>query len=351
MTDVSNNVPYCITDDGIMVVIRNQPKLVSATNVNYQMLKLALMRDVHDVEQIEDLVDVRKFIAKKSFGAVEVSDTEVRWYGKKINNFTTDRLLEMLRGNYDLTPIGNFLGKVMENPSEVAQNELYLWLESGHQPLTPDGNVLAFKRVRPDYTDIHSGTFNNSVGAVIPRMKREDVDPDRYNTCSYGYHFCSFGYLPYFSSYSGQNDHIIIVEVNPADIVAIPADYSNQKGRATFYRIVGEVSLEDARTVFDNTPVVRVRYDDEDCLVEDDSDKPYMYDNDYEVLDSENHFREDEPSTDTVTTMMFHHKPTGATYFSDKLMASVKNFGLMETSRQINVPKSTLQGWLVKAGY
>lgn len=328
-----HTVPYSITPDAIMVVLGSTPRIVSSTNLNFNALRAALLDpNGHNLTLIEELADVRKFIAKKSFGRVQVSDTEIRYDGVKINNHTTERVLDMLRKGYDLTPVGNFLNKVMQNPSKVAQEELYLWLESGNQPLTPEGNVLAFKRVRPDYTDIHSGKFDNSVGAKIPPMKREDVDPDRDRTCSRGYHFCSYGYLPHFSSYDGQNDHIMIVEVNPANIVAIPNDYANQKGRCTVYDIVGEVSLEDAEHVFDNTPVVRMYMDDED-------------DGDY----VEDCVAEDTASTTDHVTMMFYHAATNRSHLSDDLIDLVDNVGVMEASRQLNVPKSTLQGWLHKS--
>ena len=107
----------------------------------------------------------------------------------------------------------------------------------GELPITEDGHFLAFKNVKIDYKDIHSGTFDNSVGKVC-EMPRYKVDEDKDRTCSSGLHFCSIAYLPSFSDSNGG--HTMIVKINPKDVVAIPADYNNTKGRTCKYEVIGE---------------------------------------------------------------------------------------------------------------
>ena len=76
-------------------------------------------------------------------------------------------------------------------------------------------------------------------------MERNEVDDNRDRTCSTGLHFCSQDYLDHFG---GQR--IMIVKINPADVVSIPSDYNDSKGRATGYEVVGELGVraEDAFT-------------------------------------------------------------------------------------------------------
>jgi hypothetical protein len=57
-------------------------------------------------------------------------------------------------------------------------------------------------------------------------------------TCSKGLHFCALGYLDHFGS---RDEPIMVVLVAPEDVVSIPCDYGNQKGRATGYRVVAEL--------------------------------------------------------------------------------------------------------------
>ena len=109
--------------------------------------------------------------------------------------------------------------------------------------ITEDGHFLAYKRVRNNYTDLHSGRFDNTVGSN-PAMLRNDVDDNRDRTCSRGLHFCAKHYLPSFGA--GTGNRVMVVKVNPADVVSIPSDYNNAKGRTWTYEVVGEVGSDDA---------------------------------------------------------------------------------------------------------
>ena len=168
--------------------------------------------------------------------------------GVNVKGYAVEKLLEFKRLGLDVTPLLNFIAKLNRNPSAVARAEMYLWLEQANMPITPDGDFIAFKRVRPNYRDIHSGQFDNSIGRTVS-MSRFDVDDDRRRTCSVGLHFCSKDYLPHFSS-SGCFDHIMLVKINPADVVSIPEDYDNAKGRTWRYVVVGEISLDDAGLLY-----------------------------------------------------------------------------------------------------
>jgi hypothetical protein len=127
---------------------------------------------------------------------------------------------------------------LMANPSARAVSELYGFLEKGGMPITPDGYFLAYKKVRANYKDCHSGTMDNSVGKVV-QMERNAVNDDKDITCSHGLHFCSRSYLDHFGG-----DRIVIVKINPADVVSIPSDYNDAKGRACRYEVIGELAGE-----------------------------------------------------------------------------------------------------------
>ena len=92
--------------------------------------------------------------------------------------------------------------------------------------------------------DIHSGSFDNSVGRIC-EMPRNRVCDDKDQTCSAGLHFCSISYLPSFSDRDGGKT--MILKINPADVVSIPSDYNNTKGRCCKYIVVAEY-MEDWRS-------------------------------------------------------------------------------------------------------
>lgn len=168
---------------------------------------------------------------------VQIVDGAVTYNGETIHNTLTKRILTFMRDGFPYEPLLKFFGNLMENPSKRAVDELYDFLEAGELPITEDGCFLAYKNVRSNYMDIHSGTFRNQVGDVC-EMPRNRVDEDKERTCSYGLHFCSIQYLPHFSDSDGG--HTMIVKINPKDVVAIPADYNNTKGRCSRYEVVAE---------------------------------------------------------------------------------------------------------------
>jgi hypothetical protein len=140
----------------------------------------------------------------------------------------------------------NFMHNLMKNPSKRSVDELYGFLEKNNLPLTPDGHFLAYKKVRRDFKDIHSGTMDNSPGTIV-EMERNQVDDNKDQTCSTGLHFCGLSYLDHFG---GSDSRVVIVKIDPADVVSIPSDYNGAKGRACRYEVIGEmgVKAEDAFT-------------------------------------------------------------------------------------------------------
>jgi hypothetical protein len=157
----------------------------------------------------------------------------------------TRRIISLIAEGFDVEAWIKFADKVFANPLDFARDELYLWLETNSMPITPDGNIVAYKKVRNDYRDIYSGRFDNSPGRTVTLPGGRDcVDKDRDRTCSTGLHFCSASYLPSFGM--GTGNRVVIVEIDPRDVVSIPSDYNNAKGRCWKYKVVGEVPPEEA---------------------------------------------------------------------------------------------------------
>jgi hypothetical protein len=168
-----------------------------------------------------------------------------------MNNGLATRMIGMLQDEFPIEPMVNFMENLMTNPSKRAVTELYGFLEKNNLPITPDGHFLAYKKVRNDYLDIHSGTMDNSVGKIV-EMERNEVDDNKDQTCSTGLHFCSQEYLPHFGGYESR---VVIVKINPADVVSIPSDYNNAKGRACRYEVIGEVGSNPKDEVEFDKPV------------------------------------------------------------------------------------------------
>jgi hypothetical protein len=212
---------------------------VAQDHLNYKKI-LNKLKD-GDHTDLLDLIDVSKGIAEATNGVISIEDGNVQYNGREIINPLTDRIVKFIQEGLPFEPMVKFLENLMENPSRNSVQELYLFLENNELPITPDGHFMAYKKVRDDYKDIHSGTYDNSVG-VVCSMPRNEVCEDRNRTCSDGLHFCSKEYLPSFGSC--RNNRVMLLKINPADVVSIPSDYNNAKGRTWKYEVIGEVTDE-----------------------------------------------------------------------------------------------------------
>jgi hypothetical protein len=231
-------VHYIISQNSITVLLDGIPKVVDTTHVNYTQVLEAIKRGA-DEEELLNLINISKAIEVYSNGTVEVKDGVVLYKGKELHNYVVDKLFDLMESGFNINPLINFLSNLMENPSYRAVKELYQFLEKGGIPITEDGHFVVYKKVRPNYKDIYTGTIDNSVGAK-PSMPRNMVNENSQVTCSDGLHVCSYSYLKHFGSCSGNR--IMACKVNPRDVVSIPADYNDTKMRVCDYEIIEDVT-------------------------------------------------------------------------------------------------------------
>lgn len=229
--------PYLIQGKNIVVIIDNQPHTVTSTHIGYDKLKQAI-RD-NDWDTVKQVVDPAREILSYGQGHVAIQGSKVFYKEREMAGVLTNRLIEMYQDGFPVEPLILFMENLMQNPSKRAVEELYGFLENGNLPLTPDGHFLAYKKVRADFLDIHSGTMSNAPGTVV-EMERNAVDDDQNRTCSTGLHFCSKEYLNHFG---GHDSRTVILKINPRDVVSIPTDYNNAKGRACRYEVIGELGV------------------------------------------------------------------------------------------------------------
>ena len=230
-----NAFPYLIQGNNIVVVIGNQSHTISKTHITYQKVLDAIK--AQDWNSVKDLIEPKKLVLNYGAGNVSIQGDQLFWKGAEFHNSLAIRMIQMLQDGFPVEPMVNFMENLMQNPSNRAVNELYGFLEKNQLPITPDGHFLAYKKVREDYRDYHSNTIDNSVGKVC-EMERNMVDDDKDNTCSSGLHFCSQDYLAHFGG-----SRTMIVKINPRDVVSIPSDYNDSKGRTCRYEVIGELGV------------------------------------------------------------------------------------------------------------
>ena len=258
------------TDGFLTVVVDGKQHTILASNPLFASAVSAFQ--IKDLDALMLALDPsRKFLnLYAKYEQIEVKDGSVFVDGDVIQSVVADRIINFLADGVDCLPIFKFITRLQLNPSKRAVDELYTFLEHKHLPLTETGTFLAYKAVRNDFTDKHTGKFFNGVGEVLS-MPRNKVDDDKNVGCSYGFHA---GTLRYASEFACGSDKMVLVEIDPADVVSIPTDCQFQKLRTARYKVVAEYErpldehVYESRFSTENDDDVDDEWDDESSCTE-----------------------------------------------------------------------------------
>lgn len=234
---MSVSIPYIIQDNNITLVIDNDSHVISKeSHPNYDKILNAIKTS--DWDAVRKQVDLEKTYLQYADGMITIENGEFMFDGRPLNNTLTKRFIQMYEDGFPIDPLKEFLNNLMQNPSYRAVTELYAFLECGTLPITPDGHFLAYKRVTLDHenkrlVDGYTKSICNNVGEIV-EMKRNEVCDNPNDACAPGLHFASMNYIKGWSS----GDPIIIIKINPRDVVSIPISHSTEKGRCCKYEVV-----------------------------------------------------------------------------------------------------------------
>ena len=197
-----------------------------------------------DVAYVDSIYTIKAALKTWSNGRLTIAGNAVYFDGDLVPQSLEERLLNMLEqgGRVDDSTFNawsKFIDKLRDASNNDVYNRLHAFLKFNDLSIDDDGDIIAFKVVRPDYKDKHSGTFDNSVGQT-PTIPRTKVDPNNEAYCSYGLHVCAFGYL---SSFARSGDPVMLVKLDVRDIISVPLDYDGEKVRCCKYQVVGELGI------------------------------------------------------------------------------------------------------------
>lgn len=184
----------------------------------------------------------------KGAGLVVNKDGSVFLNGEEVKNSVVNRIKTFIEQGLPYEPLVKFLKNLMDNPSFNSRTQLYAFLEHNDIPITEDGCFFAYKAVRADLYDKHSGKIHNGIGATI-KMDRSLIDDNPNNHCSSGLHVGAIGYVNGFGS---GNDATLICKINPKDVVSVPNDHNAQKVRVCEYTVVDFYSGVLNRHLYDD---------------------------------------------------------------------------------------------------
>lgn len=142
------------------------------------------------------------------------------------------RIMKLSTEGKSPDPILRFYDRLQRNPSKRSVDQLFPFLEKLNIPITKDGCFLAYKSVRNDYMDKHSGTISNKPGTTV-KLPRNLVSDDPREACHFGLHVGAPGYASNFA------DKLMVVKVDPEFVVCVPYDASQEKMRVCEYKVIG----------------------------------------------------------------------------------------------------------------
>ena len=211
--------------------IKGQLKSVEAIDAETEKALLVLING-EVIEKVKEWSD----------GKLEIKNGVVRWEGTALQGRLAKVLIATAQsGDTEaLSRFGLFIDKVNQAISYKVTNRLFDFLDANNLRIDNDGDIIGFKVVRANYTDKHTGKFDNSVGQVVS-MPRNQVDDRDEVECSYGLHFCSYDYVNHFSSDGGR---LVLVKVDPRDFCSVPPDYNYTKCRVCRYKVIEDVTTK-----------------------------------------------------------------------------------------------------------
>jgi len=256
---------YIINTTAIILFVNGKSVRIEKTDVRYP--RIIATFDLPKEEQeaaVEAIVTPVTATLNKIKGAegFEIVDGDVFYKNQKLPAALSAKVASIITDGLPVTHFEKFWENLQLNPSSTSVNELMDFLEYKELPITDDGHFLAYKGVEVDFwsrsgnpdTVVLQGTVDskgrilNNIGDTI-EVQRRDVDDNRFNHCSHGLHVGSLDYARGFAP------KLIVVKVNPADVVSVPNDYSCQKARVSKYVVLSEYVDEITASVTDSEGV------------------------------------------------------------------------------------------------
>lgn len=294
----------------LTVIVDGQPRTIAETHPNFRTLRDYLMSTPNlDREKVLSLLDFAAAVGTRLEALsdrVRLNGSTLYFDGDPIEGPMVDHIVRLVKEGDEggWRPWVNAMSKLAENPSKHSREAFYTWITGRNIQLTPDGDFIAYKAVKvvpgdgdetERFVSIHSGRaivdnvvvdghIPNKPGSVI-EMPRSEVEHDPSIGCHTGLHAGTYDYASSFGS--GHVSKLLIVKINPRDVVSVPTDCNAQKLRTCRYTVLDVVDNPLSGTTYYGED--DADYDDEDedwdgtfycdeCGLEGDNEFDFAYD-------------------------------------------------------------------------
>lgn len=262
-------IAYTLTDKSITVLYNNTPRTVFKTSKEFDSVLTAIR--TNDIKLLESIFIV-DHISAITCGNITLKNNQLLYRNNPVDNYIIGKIKEYSAHKLPINHLLEFTNKVYASQSKNTIDNLYKFLEHRNMPITANGNFLAYKGVNENYYSCNAGfeplisgkrnsegRIYNGIGEII-EMERMYVSDDLNEGCSGGLHVANEDFA------KGYGKRMVIVEVNPADVVCVPHDASCQKVRTCKYTVIRDyvgkmndnynemkTSYPDLQSLFNNT--------------------------------------------------------------------------------------------------
>jgi len=243
-------VPFMYVNGTLTLVICGESYTITKDNPNFDAVREGLASQIPENELLELVkAEVPEVTLPNgiTLGDVSISNNTIYYKDKVVHQSLIDEMLDMVKEELPIGGMMKFIDRLYGNMSNRASKELLSFIQRNSLTIDSEGYLIAYKAVREDYKDKYSGKISYEVGEVV-EMDRRDVDDDFGNACGTGLHA---GALDYVYGYGGGDDRIVIVKIDPADVVSVPQDSNCQKLRTCKFEVVGDFEGELKKKVYD----------------------------------------------------------------------------------------------------
>lgn len=256
---------YITNNTAIVLFIGGKPLRIEKTDKNYP--KILQVFQLPEDEQEDAVVDILSYVLEpekiinETEGFQISEDGVITYKGEILPNAFATKVRSIINDGLPLGHFEKFWENLSKNPSYHVVNEtgFFEFLEYRELPLTEDGCFLAYRGVKDDYWSVSgdlrtkvlqgivndSGQIYNGIGEVI-EVQRNGVCDDRNVHCARA--SLHIGSLQYAKDWASR---VVVVKVNPADVVSVPNDCESQKCRVCKYEVIGDFKREIIASVVD----------------------------------------------------------------------------------------------------
>ncbi len=243
--------PFVISNESVAVIMDGTPFTVKKSDPLFNKVLAAVMSQ--DWEAVEGLVNRGKAVEAWSRGHFEYREGQLWFRGQPVPAGLNNRIVAAMQKGSNYLHYLRFYQRLQFNPSEGSVEQLFRFMDQNGLAIGKDGCILAYKVVRKDYWDCHTGRTHRYLPGAKVEMDRDKVVEDPTRACASGLHV---GALSYFGGgwYGLENTETqgLIVKVDPADVVSVPYDYNSAKVRCCRVYVVGHYGTALPDTLWDD---------------------------------------------------------------------------------------------------